>query len=412
MLDLPTFLLIIGIGNLSFAGLMATYARGQAAQPGLRKWMWARVTLGLCQLASVANLRIESAMLGQAIALAWIGGMALEIAAYCLFFQFARWRRILYPAMGLAMSALFIAPFLGASVPQMVPLISMVVALFAGAMGAILLWPRSGTPVLQRIIGMNDAVLALAVLAWVWTSTGQEGPPSMGSAMVQSVAFIAGYILMIVKGFGFLLLCKQEDDRKMLHLATIDSLTGLLNRHAFFEQALARRAQPAGAAAMTLLMLDLDHFKQINDRFGHAGGDTALRQFSHAMQTVLAGRGILGRLGGEEFALALAVPLHEGLQLAEQLRLAAAAAPLATGGEPFVVTVSIGVASLQLGEAVDAGLARADHALYDAKRAGRNCIASWQTPSGAGLVLGNGNPAQPVRPVNQGANIMYPSFAK
>lgn len=374
MLDLPTFLLIIGIGNLSFAGLMATYARGQAAQPGLRKWMWARVTLGLCQLASVVNLRIESAMLGQAIALAWIGGMALEIAAYCLFFRFARWRRILYPAMGLAMSALFIAPFLGASVPQMVPLIALVVALFAGAMGTILMWPRSGTPVLQRIIGMNDAVLALTVLAWVWTGTGQEGPPSMGSALVQTVAFIAGYILMIVKGFGFLLLCKQEDDRKMLHLATIDSLTGLFNRYAFFEQARAMHARRSGTASLALMMLDLDHFKRINDQFGHATGDAALRLFATTVQTVLAGRGMIGRLGGEEFALALLAAPEEALQLAEQVRAAVAAAPLATDGVPCVVTVSIGVAMVQGGETVDAGLARADHALYEAKHAGRNCV--------------------------------------
>jgi diguanylate cyclase (GGDEF)-like protein len=179
-----------------------------------------------------------------------------------------------------------------------------------------------------------------------------------------------------VKGFGFLLLCKQEDDRKMLHLATVDSLTGLLNRHAFFEQAQALRLRPAGAARMCLLMLDLDHFKRINDRFGHATGDEALRLFAHTAQTVLAGRGIVGRLGGEEFALALAAPLDEALQVAEQLRAAITAAVLPTSAEPCVFTVSIGVAALHADETVTAGLARADQALYDAKGGGRNRVES------------------------------------
>ena len=99
-------------------------------------------------------------------------------------------------------------------------------------------------------LGLNDIALAVTVLAWVGSGLLHDGTPEMGSPLIQSCAFMAGYMLMIVKGFGFLLLCKQEDDRKMLHLATVDSLTGLLNRHAFFEQALALRVHPAGAAAV------------------------------------------------------------------------------------------------------------------------------------------------------------------
>jgi diguanylate cyclase (GGDEF)-like protein len=374
VLDLQTFMLVIGIGNLCFAGLMAAYARGAAAQPALRMWMWARVALGLCQAASWLNLQWNSPAFAQLICLSWIGGMALELAAYCLFFGFSQWRRLLYPATVLAMLVVACAQLRGVSVTQLIAIISFVVALFAGCMGSLLLWPRGGTPVLQRIIGANDTMLALAVLLWVWSSLRHSGAQATGSALIQSFAFFAGYMLMIVRGFGFLLLCKQEDDRKMLHLATVDSLTGLLNRHAFFAQAQALRQRPAGAAQMALLMLDLDHFKRINDRFGHATGDDALRLFAQAVQGVLAGRGILGRLGGEEFALALAAPLEEAFHVAEQLRVAVTDARLAAGGDAVTLTVSIGVAALASGEALNAGLARADQALYDAKRAGRNCV--------------------------------------
>jgi len=379
-------MLIIGVGNLSFAGLMASYARGAAAQPALRKWMWARMLLGGCQVASWANLTMESHALAQLIALGWISGMAMEMAAYCQFFGYANWRRLLYPATATCMIVVTAAQMYGLSLPQVITVIAAVVGAFAGAMGTILLWPRGGTPALQRIIGMNDAGLALAILAWIWSGALRDGGHTTGDGLIQSATLIAGYMLMIVKGFGFLLLCKQEDDRKMLHLATVDSLTGLLNRHAFFDQAQALRLGPAGKAQLSLLMLDLDHFKRINDRFGHATGDEALRLFAHTVQGVLAGRGIVGRLGGEEFALALACPLDQALQVAEELRAAVKAALLHTSGAPYELTVSIGVAVLHAGETLTAGLARADQALYDAKGAGRNRVVPCHGTTAPGPV--------------------------
>jgi diguanylate cyclase (GGDEF)-like protein len=376
LLDLQTYMLVIGIGNLSFAVLMAAYAHGPGTPSALRTWMWARVVLGVCQTASWGNLQLESTLLAQFITLGWIGGMALELSAYCLFFHYTHWRRNVIAMTVVSMVVIAGAQLYGISVTELIALIGLVVALFAGAMGTVLLWPRGGSPALQRIIGANDAVLALALVVWIWSGTRADGALALGNAAMQSVVFYAGYVLMIVKGFGFLLLCKQEDDRKMLHLATIDSLTGLLNRYAFFDQAQALRDTPAGAARMSLLMLDLDHFKRINDRFGHATGDAALRLFAQTVRTSLAGRGILGRFGGEEFVLALTSPLDDAMDIAEQLRTAVTRAVLATGADPCAMTVSIGVTFLHVGETVAAGLERADQALYDAKRAGRNCVAS------------------------------------
>jgi diguanylate cyclase (GGDEF)-like protein len=375
VLDLQTFMLIIGVGNLSFAALMAVYARGPVALPALRMWMWARVLLGSCQVASWGNLTWQQVPLAQAISLCWIAGMAMELAAYCQFFGYANWRRLLYPVTAVGMALVAVAQLRGISIAHIITIISVVVGLFAGAMATVLLWPRGGTPALQRTIGLTDAAMAVAALLWVWSGARPAGSQATGGALIQSLALIAGYVLMIVKGFGFLLLSKQEDDRKMLHLATVDSLTGLLNRYAFFDQAQALRLRPAGAARMALLMLDLDHFKRINDRFGHATGDEALRLFAHTVRTTLAGRGVVGRMGGEEFALALAGTLDDALQVAEQLRAAVTAVLLPTSEAPYTVTVSIGVAALHANETLAAGLARADQALYDAKRAGRNRVA-------------------------------------
>ena len=140
--------------------------------------------------------------------------------------------------------------------------------------------------------------------------------------MVQSVTYLAGYLLMIVNGFGFLLLCKEKDDQKMALLATIDSLTGLVNRRAFFERTdSARLLATRLRSPIALMMIDIDHFKRLNDRFGHATGDEALCVFAATAQQALRDHDIMGRLGGEEFALVLpGTDLEGALQAAERLR--------------------------------------------------------------------------------------------
>jgi diguanylate cyclase (GGDEF)-like protein len=159
-------------------------------------------------------------------------------------------------------------------------------------------------------------------------------------------------------------------------LATTDSLTGLANRRAFFERAEAARLLSLRLRKpIALMMLDLDHFKQINDRFGHATGDEGLALFAAAARATLRDHDILGRLGGEEFALALpGTDLDGALQAAERLRHAITEAPLITSGATYVMTVSIGVVVIEANEALTAALARADHALYAAKSGGRNRV--------------------------------------
>ena len=198
----------------------------------------------------------------------------------------------------------------------------------------------------------------------------------------ESLAYIAGYMLLIVNGFGFLLMSKQRDDERMERLATTDDLTGLLNRRAFFAQADAarmlalRQGQP-----IALLMLDLDHFKQINDRFGHATGDEALVKFSATCRAALREHDILGRLGGEEFALALpATNLAGALRTAERLRQGVMETQLLTCGNSYTMTVSIGLVVIDPNDDLPSSLARADNALYQAKRAGRNRVEIGTQP--------------------------------
>jgi diguanylate cyclase (GGDEF)-like protein/PAS domain S-box-containing protein len=166
---------------------------------------------------------------------------------------------------------------------------------------------------------------------------------------------------------------EQELDR----LSRIDSLTGALMRRAFNER-LAEEIERAQRLdhPLALLVADLDHFKQVNDTRGHHVGDTALRSFIAACQDELRRYDLIGRLGGEEFALLLPdTEINAAKAAAERLREAVARYPIVDlTGDIFHVTVSIGVAQLRSTDDADQFIQRADRALYAAKAAGRNRV--------------------------------------
>ncbi len=373
MIDIQTFLLALGIGNVGFAILMAGYTHGAEPSAGLRLWMWARLGIGLSQLIGWARPILAFPLVVGLEGIGWILAMSLEMAAYCVFFGFQRWGRVLLPITVLSTGIVVAAATHGASHIQLSALVGAVVALFAAAMAWALLRRRK-SPLLQRIIGINDALFAAAVTIWVASAWLGKEPPDHSGA--EQMAYLTGYLLMIVNGFGFMLLCKQKDDARMIKLASTDCLTGLHNRHAFLQRADAARlvAQRQGQN-LALLMIDIDHFKQINDRWGHATGDDALVVFARTARTVLREQASIGRLGGEEFAMLLPdADLDAALQAAERLRLAIREATIITSGPAYRMTVSVGVVVLDPHEDLGGAMARADHALYAAKHGGRDRV--------------------------------------
>ncbi|HEY1090929.1 MAG TPA: sensor domain-containing diguanylate cyclase [Burkholderiaceae bacterium] len=174
---------------------------------------------------------------------------------------------------------------------------------------------------------------------------------------------------------------RELDDAlaKMTLLATTDGLTGLLNRRAFFERAeqLQKLAGREGGQ-ISVALIDVDHFKKVNDNFGHAAGDQVLVQLAQRLRTKLRGTDLIGRIGGEEFAIALPfTALDAALAVTEQLRLQVAAAPVAFEGQDIPVTISAGVTSVAPGgDSVEGALRNADAALYRAKAEGRNRVTA------------------------------------
>jgi diguanylate cyclase (GGDEF)-like protein len=179
---------------------------------------------------------------------------------------------------------------------------------------------------------------------------------------------------------------RRQLEAQLRRLATTDGLTGTLNREQFLTlgQRELERSQPLGQR-LAVLMLDIDHFKSVNDRYGHLVGDAALKHFVAQLRAGVRGVDLLGRLGGEEFAIVLpAIPAEAARQVAERLRARVAATPLLHGDRSIGITVSIGLAMARdTDRTVEQILARADARLYAAKDAGRNRVVHAASPANA-----------------------------
>ena len=165
----------------------------------------------------------------------------------------------------------------------------------------------------------------------------------------------------------------KNKTKKYEQLAETDALTGLYNRYKFSELFLSEyKLMIQKNSNMSLLMLDIDFFKKINDTYGHDVGDRVLKEISNTMLQTLRNTDTVGRWGGEEFVILLpTADLESAIQVANNIRVAIATKKR-DGFEK--VTVSLGVTEVQKGDTLEKALKRADNALYEAKRAGRNCV--------------------------------------
>jgi diguanylate cyclase (GGDEF)-like protein/PAS domain S-box-containing protein len=162
-------------------------------------------------------------------------------------------------------------------------------------------------------------------------------------------------------------------EAELRNLAVTDTLTGVWNRRHGTELLTADLSARRPGQALSLLMLDIDHFKTINDTFGHQAGDHVLIEIASRLRRSLRGSDMVARWGGEEFVVLLRdCALPDALRLAEDIRAAIAELPFGAMGS---LTVSVGVAEARAGEDLTTWLERADQALYRAKRAGRNEVA-------------------------------------
>ena len=170
----------------------------------------------------------------------------------------------------------------------------------------------------------------------------------------------------------------EETQRELQKTMRRDSLTGLLNRAAIFtEMDRLREEAIEKNTSLIVCMADLDHFKAINDRMGHAAGDSVLQVCAERLMNVLRPSDQVGRYGGEELLILIpGLPIEHAQNRLEEIRLAICGSPITWGGHAIHVTCSFGVAILDgSSEEISELLHQADAALYQAKQNGRNCVS-------------------------------------
>jgi diguanylate cyclase (GGDEF)-like protein len=227
-------------------------------------------------------------------------------------------------------------------------------------------WPAVAVPVLHGLVLMLPILLgdllhphdgAFAGSIWVTVFA------------VELVLYAVGTVFVIF------MLVSERTVTAHKTAASMDPLTGMFNRRGFAEATSRVIEREANAGRpVTVLIFDIDHFKSINDRFGHPAGDEILKLFAAVVVNTLRITDLSGRIGGEEFAALLPCSLEEGVVAADRVREAFESSGIVVEDGPVDTTVSIGVAGGPAGTELEVLLAAADTALYQAKRGGRNRV--------------------------------------
>lgn len=225
------------------------------------------------------------------------------------------------------------------------------------------------------------AGIAMGLVAITWLSRGllslADLNQASGSRLIDRLCLFSSIILSMVFTFSLILLTNQRVHQRLLTQASIDHLTGSLNRRAFFEACHPLLAGlQRNSASLAVCVLDLDNFKKVNDAYGHAVGDEVLITFSRLARASLRDGDLFARYGGEEFVILLQQSdAEQAIDTIERLRSACAKQGFTTGDKAFSVTFSAGIchATGPTSLSLETLLKAADDALYRAKAAGRNC---------------------------------------
>jgi diguanylate cyclase (GGDEF)-like protein len=322
-------------------------------------------------VSDLISIDLANAVLFTAFGLTWTGARI---------FDHRRPRLVLLFGGAIAWFVLSRVPALADSFNARVLLSSSIITCYTWAT-AYELWRGRAEPLVSRwpaifILFAHGALYLLrtplaAMLPWL-----PAGNQVLESVWLSVLSFEA-LLFTIAIAFIMLAMAKERTEHRHKTAALIDPLTGLANRRAFLQDGEAQLSrQITDPRPTAVMLLDLDHFKTINDRFGHAIGDRVLEIFADVASGCIRRMDLLGRLGGEEFATLLIDTTRERAQIvAEDIRARFAAAAREVDGRPVAGRVSIGIVISQ--DAVldlTTLLAQADHALYRAKDNGRDCV--------------------------------------
>jgi diguanylate cyclase (GGDEF)-like protein len=380
MLDTPTLILALVLDDLVLAAALWLAIAGRDRH-GVAGWCASLALQALSFVLLGARAGDGAALIASVVAVnaCMSLSLTLQLASLFAFYRrsFARpWHLAAALGCGLVAGALAMHGALRIGVLG-IP--------YATAMAAIALSARrfhGAAP------GRGHRLLVWGALAGAVVLLARSGaaalwPTHVGelrAGIVPSLSTLVAHGITLAMSLGFLLMHRERQEQEIERLAMTDSLTGVYNRRTLFElgEKELSRSRRTGSS-LSLIILDLDHFKRINDKYGHLGGDAILLRFVEVVRGCLRQSDVLTRYGGEEFCILLPdVGVAGAKVVAERIRSTIEASTFFVGAVPLTVTASVGVAALPTGSAaitLSSLVQRADQALYIAKRDGRNRVS-------------------------------------
>ena len=225
------------------------------------------------------------------------------------------------------------------------------------------------------LVGLYVCTAAIFAVRSILAATGEiGGPDPFGGSIIHSWMAVSAVAFIMLRSMAMVLMAAERSRNQLTELAHHDPLTGALNRGG-----LAQHVPSLGSQSISLLIIDIDHFKQLNDRHGHATGDDILRLFATVSRGIVRSGDLLARQGGDEFLAVLKnVSKEDAVAIAERIRLAFAAAVMQLPELAIFPTLSIGVAARGENDAdFERLIQKADEALYRSKREGRNRVEAF-----------------------------------
>lgn len=379
--DIATLFLFGALGGLSVAVILTVSWFGDRSQRYIILWAGSYLLYGLAGLLLALRGRIPDVL---SVVAAWPVYYLALASTWLSFRAFANRRQsndIFYMLLGTIVWLLFAltGPLFDDMNNRVIVQTAIVTAYsFAAAYEIWCLFrtePLPSAPILIVLYGFHSLVQAARCVATIVAppplpeSTALVSSPLMGAIVAESV------LVILLSGMAQMTLMGQRKERAYRIAAQTDEMTGISNRRFFLEQAVPGVTRSREGA---LIVLDLDHFKAINDTYGHAAGDVVLMAVTSTISRFITPPSIFGRIGGEEFAIFM--PNLDGpaaVAFAERLRHAVDALRINFREHLLRITVSCGVAGVAEAERHYDRLHRnADAALYDAKAAGRNRVVA------------------------------------
>ncbi len=381
-LDIRTMVVMTSLLALMLAGLLALASMHSGNIRGIRHWAMAETCIGLGLGVSFAQIRPGSGWPILFGAFMMVVGLNLQLAGINAFQgKMPRWRWMVVSIVLLVAVDVWFAIIHPDVVSRAVANSLIFAAISFACAKALLIDAEPPLRTAYRLTGGSFVLLAVLFVAragFVF-SVPAGGYGIYAPLLINPVTFFIGSIIQLTLAFGFVLMMNYKIASDLQTLATRDSLTGTLNRRSLeeeFSRLSALYSRTGGV--LSVMMVDVDHFKRVNDRHGHLVGDRVLRQLASMAQGTIRKQDYLARYGGEEFCILMpATSEHDAGLMAERLRQIYAATPMNADDGVIYSTISIGVAdSTQAGLEFSKLIVAADKALYKAKQTGRNRVVA------------------------------------